>query len=185
MKSKRLKSKAGFTVIELLVVIFVMGMLTGLVLVKYRGYGQNVRFANATENIILAIHQAQVYGVGVKGSAGCGVGTTFDCSYGVYFSPSVPGAITVFVDNNNNGTFDAGESIDTVLLDTPTTITSITCDGAACPGNALNITFRRPNPSATIHDSGAATYTTSTVGVSNGTKSSVITVTKAGQISLQ
>lgn len=182
---KRARSKTGFTIVELLIVIFVMGLLTGLVLVKYRGYGQNARFANATENIILAIRQAQVYGVGVKGSVGCGGGTTFDCSYGVYFSPATPGAITIFVDNNNSGTFDAGESISTVLLDIPTTITSVTCDGGACVGNALNITFRRPNPSATIHDASATTFTTGTVGVSDGTRSSVITITKAGQISLQ
>jgi prepilin-type N-terminal cleavage/methylation domain-containing protein len=190
--------KNGFTILELLVVISVMGIITGIVIAKYRGYGTNALFANATENIVLSLRQAQVYGVGVKGSSGCTTGTTaFDCSYGVYFSTATPNSATLFVDNNNNGIFDSGatptEAVQTISWIAPITITRITCDGANCPSggadtggsSVLDVTFRRPNPAATLHDGAGSSYTTGVITISDGTKTAVITVTKTGQISLQ
>lgn len=189
---KRRVQKRGFTLIELLIVFSIMGVITGVVLAKYRGYGTNANFSNSSESIVLTIRQAQVYGVGVRSNTVVCTGgvTNFDCGYGASFSLASPGTMTLFADNNNNGVFDGGaEAIQTVTWDPLTTITNLKCDSGAglvaCPGNTLNITFRRPNPSATIQDSGPTTYLAGSITVSNGTKTTVITVTKAGQISLQ
>lgn len=178
---------SGFTLVELLVVISVMGIITGLALTKYRGYGANAYFANASENIVLALRQAQVYGVGVKkGGVVCGGATEFDCSYGVYFSTASPDSATVFVDVNNDGLYSGvGEIVQVVNWNSPIALQSVLCDGAACVGNALNVTFKRPNPTATILDGLAGPHTTGAVTITNGSKMSTVTITKTGQISLQ
>lgn len=180
-------SMLGFTVVEMLVVLSVMAIITGVVLAKYRGYGTNALFANATENIVLSIRQAQLYGVAVKGTTGtCSVGSQFDCSFGVNFSVATPDRLTIFADNNNNGIFDAGDGTTQVVLwKSPIAVTAATCDGSACNGGIVNFTFKRPSPSAMIHDSGATTYNAGSVSVSDGIKTSIVTVNKAGQISLQ
>lgn len=179
--------KRGFSLAELLVVLAVMTIITGVVLAKYRGYGTNALFANATENIVLSIRQAQLYGVAVKGTTGtCSAGSQFDCSFGANFSVATPDRLTLFADNNNNGIFDAGDgSTQVVTWNSPIAVTAIACGGGACSGGVVNFTFKRPSPTAMIHDSGATTYTVGSVTLSDGVKTSTITVNKAGQISLQ
>lgn len=187
--------KIGFTLLELLVVIAIMGTITGVVIAKYRDYGTNARLANASENIIFAIRSAQQYGVAVRGSSGCTGGTTtFDCSFGVNFSKATPNTLTVFADNNNNGLYDSGEAVQVETWAAPVAVTVLTCDGGSCAdgggnnGNGadvMNITFKRPNPTAIIHDGSATVFTVGTISISNGTRTQIITVTKTGQISLQ
>lgn len=181
--------RRGFTLAELLVVLSIMTIITGIVLQKYQGYDTNALFANASEDVVLAIRQAQIYGVGVKGNtAGCTGGTTFDCSYGAYFATGASG-LTIFVDNNNNGLFDVGAVPTEVVQATnwlsPITVQSVSCGGGPCGGGALNLAFRRPNPAATIRDALGIVYSTASVVITNGTKTSTVTVTKAGQVSLQ
>lgn len=181
---------SGFTVAELVVVIAIMVIITGAVLSKYRNYGYHAQFANAAENIVLALRQAQVYGVGVKGNAvACGGATTFDCSYGVYFSIASPYSLTIFVDVNNNGVFDAAASptevYQTLSWVAPIRISSLMCDGAACGSNVLSILFKRPDPDAAIRAATAALYNKGAITITDGTNTSIITLTKTGQISLQ
>lgn len=184
----RLKNR-GFTLAELLIVLAVMTTITSMVLANYKDYGVNARFANAAENIVLSLRQAQIYGVGVKAnSAACGGLTAFDCAYGVYFSRATPGQLILFVDTNNNNRYDAGEALQTVTWLSPIAINNVGCNGAAdCGGsNIVSVTFRRPNPSAVITDSvGVSTYNSAEISITNGTKTSIISVKRTGQISLK
>ena len=183
----RHKQNKGFTVIELLVVLSIMTAITGIVLVNYRGYGANAVFANASEDLVLALREAQVYGVGVKGSTGCTAGSPFDCGYGVYFSTISSNGIIIFADNNGNSIYDAGVDniVQKINWQPSINITSVSCNGGACGGNVMSVTFKRPNPSAIIHDSGATSYNTGKITISDGTKTSFVQITSAGQISLQ
>jgi prepilin-type N-terminal cleavage/methylation domain-containing protein len=185
MKHK-IKSR-GFTLVELLVVMAIMFVITSIVLQKYQGYDTNALFANASENIVLALRQAQVYGAAVKAnSAICAGGvTTFDCGYGVNISTVSPGGLMLFVDTNSDGLYEGGEEIQAITWATPVVVSGVTCNGGACGGGILNLTFKRPNPAAVIQDGGATTYSSATIVISSGVKTSTITVTKAGQISIQ
>ncbi len=200
-KSRRSKNTmpalvSGFSLVELVVVLSVMVIITGLVLARYRGYGKNATFANSSEGVVLAIREAQVYGVGVKGQSlivTCAGGVTkYDCGYGVYFSTASPQGLTLFVDKNSSGKFDSAssETLSSFNFDPATSITDLQCDMgtgfAACPGGALNLTFKRPNPSATIMDgTSGIQFNAATITISNGADTSIITITKAGQLSLQ
>ena len=186
----RLSTRAlrGFTLVEVLVSIGIFTVLTGVVLSNYRGYNTNALFANASEDIVLALRQAQVYGVGVKGT-----GTSFTTPYGVYFSTvaAKKNEIVIFADTNGNRIYNplAGETaVETIKWNSTTAVSTITCDGVPC-GNNVYVTFKRPNPDAFV-----ATVANQAISVgkldvvlndSNTGKTSTISITSTGQISLQ
>ena len=184
---KRQNLKRGFTIVELLIVLGVFAMLTSVVLARYRTFDTNAKFANASEDIILALRQAQVYGVGAKGNTtSCGEGTTFECAYGVHFSMSAPHELRIFVDlDNNNKYTDTTEDVTVTTWDNTISLTNLLCNTLLPCANQLDVTFKRPNPDAIIADSTGGGYNDGKITISNGIKNATITITEAGQISLQ
>lgn len=186
-------SLMGFTLIELLVSIAIFTIMTGVVLAKYNTYNTNAPFANASEDVVLALRQAQVYGAGTKGNAGCTAATAFECSYGVYFSTNSAekNGLTIFVDNNNDRVFTSGPDgvVEHVQWASSISISTLLCPGPAS-ATACNITFRRPNPDAFIDDSTpspVSSYDAATITIADAIsgKTALVTISKAGQISLQ
>ena len=182
------KNFGGFTIVELLIVLAVFAMLTSVVLARYRTFDTNAKFANASEDVVLALRQAQVYGVGVKaGASSCTGGTSFDCAYGVHFSTSAPHEIRLFVDGNNDGKYSpgVGEDVSVITWDNSISISGLSCGWIPCSDH-LDVMFKRPNPDAVISDlSGVGSNTFAQVVISNGSKTTTTTITSAGQISLQ
>jgi len=176
-------STKGFTLVELLVTMGIFLVMSAAVLANYKGYGNNAYFANASEDIVLALRQAQVYGVGAKG-----VGVSFTSAYGVYFLAN-SSQIIIFRDSVIvNSKYDDGEAIETITWKSPITISALTCNGSACVGGNASVTFKRPSPDANIYSSTGGPYTIATITITNGltpAKTSTITITNAGQISLQ
>jgi len=189
----------GFTIIELLVTIGIFSVLTGAVLANYRSFNTNATFANATEDVVLALRQAQVYGAATKGNtAACGaMGTPFDCAYGVYLSwdPTLKNQIKIFVDKNDNKKYDGTPTdidVEVIQWSSNIFISDLLCGGTPCvggaSGGAMNVTFKRPVPDAYITDNVAAgAFTTGSIVVkdSNTGKITTIGISSAGQISLQ
>lgn len=156
----------GFTMIELVISVTVFTLLSAIALIKYGSFNVKAEFANAAESIVIALREAQVYGVASKSSVSgggvpvlCGVvNSPFDCIYGVHFSakPGQNSKISIFVDQNTNYVFDTGEPIAEVIAwNPPITIAEVQCNKfgvSACYDNQMDITFRRPNPDAFIID---------------------------------
>lgn len=192
--SYRTTQSGGFTLVELLVTLGIFMVMTGVVLANYRGYNTNALFANASEDIVLALRQAQVYGVGVKGlpAGSCGGLTQFDCSYGVYFQ-SFTNKIIIYADRNADRTYTSADNPPVETISWGNTIrieSAVVYFGATMTTFFANITFNRPNPDAFINDnfSGRAiSGDSATITLRDTTtgKTSVVTITKAGQISLQ
>jgi len=189
------QQQRGFTLIELLVSIAIFMILTSVVLSRYRTFGVNAKLVNAGEDVVLALREAQVYGVGAKRNTDtngspivCGGKSSFDCSYGVYFSLATPDRFIIFADVNESATYDVGDVVvDTIILDSPITINHIDClPSLSCSGGVLNITFKRPNPDAVIADSVfGGGYEAGRVVISDGMKQNTTTINRAGQLSLQ
>lgn len=173
----------GFTLVELLVTLGIFAVITGAVLANYRGYNTNALFANASEDIVLALRQAQVYGVGVKGT-----GTSFTTPYGVYFETTNPNQIKIFADADSNGIYSAGDN-DIEIIKWPSTIGIATSNGLLCDSTSvvtnLSVTFTRPNPDATIYTATGPCATDGKIAITNGIKNALVTITSTGQISLQ
>lgn len=181
--------QSGFTLVELLVSIGIMTLMTGTVLANYRNYNTNALFANASEDIVLSLRQAQVYGVGVKGT-----GASFDMPYGVYLSLSNKGLV-LFADTNGDHVYTSADSppVQTISWGSNVSVSSLLCGGIPCTGGNASITFKRPNPDAFITDLAPSDSTLPSpyslfsvvIKDSNTNRTSTVTITKAGQISLK
>lgn len=155
----------GFTMIELIISIGIFTLLSAVTLTKYNTFNNNAEFTNATESIVLALRQAQVYGVAAKSSLDgsgtaivCGV-SAFDCVYGVHFQESLPSQVSIFIDENRNYQYNGpiggspGEKIvEVISWKSPIKIFDVQCQGGNCSGGNMDVTFRRPNPDGFITD---------------------------------
>ena len=181
----------GFTLIEMLVTTGIFIIMTGVVLANYHSYAVNADFSNASENIVLSLREAQVYGAGGRRNAiACPHGNTaFDCEYGVYFNKTdSPYSYILFVDLDGNEKFTSGEEYKTIPLGHNIKVSNLLCGDQPCT-NGLNILFKRPAANAIMRDSSAGVllYDTVSIIISNdtNTKSATTTLTSAGQISLK
>lgn len=165
-------STAGFTLIELIVVIFIIGLISGLVAFNYGKFRSDVTVESLAQDIALTIRRAQVYSVGTKGT------DSIFPSYGIHFN--IPGSIAVtgtekdivfFADvppfgvRLANGEYDNGtsttdcptltvsygdECMEVINIKSTDKITALCTDnGTNCSTNAsLDIVFTRPNTEA-------------------------------------
>lgn len=101
----KIKNNRGVTLIELMVVISIFLILTGLVLYNSRQFDSSVSLQNLADDIALSVRKAQIYAVGVRG-----VNTDFSKGYGIHFTidddfSSYKGnykSFIIFADMHNN-----------------------------------------------------------------------------------
>lgn len=207
-------ARAGFTLVELMVVVAIFGVLTTVVLYKNSDFNNSFLLTDVAYDVALTIRQAQVYGLNVKNSGKIDAGRGldgFNNGYGVYFErDSSTGGATgnsaiFFADAFTasvplgSKTYDSGEELSTLVLSRGYKIsrfcTILSGDSTPwCSGNTsghqlnkLAIVFARPNPDATISDNSGTFYSEARITVTSpdGTKSKTIRVTTAGQISIE
>lgn len=182
------KKNSGFTLIELIVVIFIIGILSGLIMFNYKNFRTDVSVENLSQDIALAVRRAQVYSTSTKGTD-----ASFP-SYGIYFNlPSGSGANTIFGTDKafvffadvpvssttpivpGNGTYDQStsncgsptatdECLEIMSITSSDKIVELCDDQNNCYDSSSNpnvsIVFTRPNPEARICFSTGGTCTT-------------------------
>ena len=172
LRLKNGTTRAGFTLVELLVVTSILTIVTGLVLVNNNQFGGKILLENLAYDIALSVRQAQVYGISVR-QFGAG---NFTVAYGVHFEMSTPKAYDLFGDVNGNGLSDVGENVPPSPYDisrgyyiaklcAPSGADSDTCTAVS----RLDIVFKRPEPDAFIGANGIS-------GISNPLGSARITL---------
>ena len=108
-------SKEGFTLVELLVALFISSVIAAVVIADFGTFTSETVFKNKALDVALAIREAQVYGISGKKVAGYE-----DVRYGVYFDRTAYrdgrniSQFFIFADTNKNGEYDSGEEIDTI-----------------------------------------------------------------------
>lgn len=172
----------GFTMIELVVTMGIFALMLGVALSNYNQFSRGALFANDVEGFALSLREAQIYGTGVRAA-----GASFDVAYGVHIDITKPFEYSIFADKNRDGVYDTtqDEIISTTKFSSSAKIAGVLCDESSC--SALDVTFRRPSPDARMRNnvnSEDSLYDDGVVTVSNDVKSSVITITRAGQISI-
>ena len=160
----RLDAHRGFTLVEMIVVIGIMAIISGLILASNARFGGVILLQNLTYDIALSVRQAQVYGIAVQR-----FNTSFSAPYGMHFqtdSGSGAAAYVLFADAlaPENGYYDCPEpgTVNCELVQSTTIATGYSiaqlCVTPAsgserCDITSLDITFKRPEPDAYIRSS--------------------------------
>lgn len=159
-KVMRRVHSAGFSLIEMLVVIGIIVVISGIVLANNNRFGGMVQLQNLAYDIALSIRQAQVYGISVQRFK---TSTTFASAYGMHFSSSSPSTYELFGDVNSpvNGVYDPGGAIPELVQATTIQngyrlvgLYATPVGGSEIPVTQLDITYRRPDPDAYISKNG-------------------------------
>jgi len=155
----RPKGKAGFTLVELVVICAILVVISSLILVNHSQFGGVVRLESLAYDIALSIRQAQVYGISVAR-----FGTnTYSAGYGVHFDLASPNIYTFFGDAvSANGLYDGGELVSTTNIQGGYRLAQLctTASGQVDPDTGLpiedctktkvDVLFQRPEPDAWI-----------------------------------
>ncbi|MDP4020741.1 MAG: prepilin-type N-terminal cleavage/methylation domain-containing protein [Candidatus Adlerbacteria bacterium] len=192
-------SSKGFTLTELMVVVTIMTLLTGIFLFQQRQFDSTTILRSLAYSVALSIRQAQTYGISVRGFEG-----VFAEAHGIHFSSGDLTHYYLFADIDNDRVFDSGTEIAETfgLVGNNFTISQFcatTNSGTerCYPGEltSLSILFIRPNPDACFETSNSPTACVAgdagedykeveiqLAGPSGTTRS--VTVTTTGQISV-
>lgn len=190
----------GFTLVELLISIAIVGIVTSIVLVKYGSFDSTVLLKSLAYEIALTLREAQVRSVSVSRSA-----NSFDYPYGVTFSVATPQEKKRYISfRYKNATehpvYDVGEAspvaedIRTFPISRTMEVQDlcVTIGGTEnCDIDRLDVSFRRPKFKGLFHAVEGPTEYTDTVtsakievGSATGFLSFIVEVTSLGQISV-
>lgn len=134
--------QSGFTVIELLVVIFIIGLLTSLVTTNFEKQRQQQEIHAAAADLISKLREVQSNLLGGKVISG---GTTAAKAYQIALTP---GAATFRIDYNAGA---ATTTLETVSFSKNTLISQILVGGT--PRNPANVYLRAPFGKITVEGS--------------------------------
>ncbi|MFA6515398.1 MAG: prepilin-type N-terminal cleavage/methylation domain-containing protein [Candidatus Paceibacterota bacterium] len=120
-KFNKNKYNSGITLVELLVVISIMMVLSGITMFDYNKYRSQTLTQNLADDIALSVRKAQSYAIGVHKSD-----SVFDVGYGVHFSTTIPvngdlysgsnKSFILFSNIDNDVAYDAGDSCGSPVL---------------------------------------------------------------------
>ena len=175
---KRFSKESGFTIFELLVVIFIIGLLSSGVLLSYRKSKRLYALNQSAHQLISDLRKAQnmaLSGVDINE-------TTQYCGYGIVidYGPR-PTSYYLYADKNNNcdtsnNKYTPSDTlIKEIVLSNQTTLDEVTPD--------LDIYFKSPDPTTYINqDASVGVSGTITLKVLGSETTKTITVTTAGLI---
>lgn len=176
---KKVNKQKGLTLLELIVVMFIFSIVSGIMLFNYSQYRNTISLGNLSQDIALTIRKAQVYAIGVKGVNVNGVLENQFPGYGMHFYlpntssnptdgneksfiffsdiPFTSGLAGDRMYNQSTSTCDSlmygNECIDIIDITSTDRITAL-CAEALCVDSAfsprLDIVFTRPNPEPTF-----------------------------------
>ena len=151
--------KGGFTVAEIMMVVFFTIILTSITLFNYKNFDDTVELRNQTLEVALTLREAQIFALSSKQSGSTGY--EFRDAYGVFFDTTISSSsLMFFVDNDSVGAdywFDATdfgctdsecERVDT--LRSGYKITDICVPEDTCGLDRVSIAYDRPNPNSLI-----------------------------------
>ena len=189
--------KRGVTLIELIVVISLVVVLTGVMLLRQRTFEGTILLKNTAYEFALSVREAQAYGVSVRRDTADAVSGR----YGIHVSLSSPESTILYSDSSvENNMYDAGEERQTNIFQTPFSVKNICVTPASgveeCANDAgskiigLEVLFIRPNPDARLYvvrsegDPGSVSKAKVSIGTPENKNVDVV-ISSLGQVSVQ
>ena len=186
-----LRSKGGFTIVELLIVLTIMVTITSLMLANYPSFNERLAVRAASEDIASNVRLAEAYGLGVKESS-----ADLFPGYGVYFKSTVTNSYVIFADNNNDSIYQVSEKIKDLTIQTSVQIYDLCANVKQTPPGtcglaSLTTFFKRPTPIVSLKGEqtiGGVVVPASDIEIkirgSRGTTKTIV-VWLSGQISIE
>jgi prepilin-type N-terminal cleavage/methylation domain-containing protein len=187
---KNIRYKRGYSLIEIMIVISIVSVIAAVVLFSYKSFDNHLATNAASQEIASTIREAQVFALSVKQNSG-----DFYKGYGMSFDPQDPSVYYIFVDKNNNGTYDVsnnelvesnplrdGVKIKSVCVTNKST-NVISCNPSVVSSGT--VLFYRPKPEAVIYFQNSQNFSKITITLEVGDSQSQVTVNNIGQISTQ
>jgi prepilin-type N-terminal cleavage/methylation domain-containing protein len=195
----------AFSLIELMVVIAIFAIISGVIMFNYGRFSSNMIVTNLAYEAALAVRQAQVYGISVKKTT---EGAKFDASYGVWFSESDKQNFYLFSDKDGDKMYDKPLIVGDPDLEleesfgfngsniiknfcVTNSVGTRTCSSVSSELQYLSIIFTRPDPEAKIYAFNSASnrsgpYSKAEImfTMARGDKIARMTVTNTGQMSI-
>lgn len=181
---------AGFSVIEMLVVISIISIVSSVAIVNYRNLGKSQALGRAAQELAFDIRRAQTLALGGVSSGGVNFGAGGICGYGIsIFLPLSQNTYYVFKDitptsgvqdctNPSLGTrTSSSEDYEQITLEGGISISSLSS------GNSLDIVFYPPKPTVSI--TGNASSAIITLRITGTAQTKTVTVSNSGQVSIQ
>lgn len=168
----------GFSILEVLITAAIIGVITGIVTLRYGSFNNLILLKNQAYQVALDLRETQTRSLSVTGSES----DSFRRPYGIYFALAQPDRYVVFRDSNQNGFFNAGEDLETRRIDSRFALTAL-CNGSDCSLSTLAVTFRRPNFDA-IMNNGDVTDGQVKLMTTAGDSTRVVNINAAGQITV-
>ncbi len=201
------KNQRGFTLIELIVSIFIITLVSGVIIFQYTKFDGQLLLKNLAFEVALSVRDAQQRGVTAQDTK---VGAT-TYAYGVHFTHAAPTQYIIFRDANNDRTYDAGEAVSTFTMSRGNSIKPLPSPlssgrGGLCAGDrdsggifnreecwisTLDVMFVRPNPDAFFARTGTLPSPVGTISEveitlinSRNTIERSVRITNTGQVSV-
>jgi len=171
-KQAHISQQFGFTMVELLVVMFVISLLAALSLAGYHNGQKRYVLSQDSQRLMASLRKAQnmsMSGIDISGQY---------YGYGIYAEKDNTSYI-IYADENNNSSFQPSDTtIETISLSDKIEIESV----SPLP-NKVDIFFSPPNPTTYINGSAAVGVSgTITLGIEDTSLTKIITITTAGLI---
>lgn len=166
--------KYGFTMIELLVVISIIGVISSFVVGGYKDSQEKYALSQATQRLVSSIRRAQSMAMG-----GTGIYRTY-YGYGVRFDPSFsPSSYFIYASKDNDQKYSSGDTIiERVQLPKRIEISVVSTGGVP-----LEIFFQPPDPITFINrDATAGQSGTVDLQIEGKTLAQRISVSTSGLI---
>lgn len=170
-EKRRLLFQAGFTLAEMLVIMFIISLLSTLILANYRGGQRQYALNDATKKLLSDLRKAQNMAISGSGNSK---------GYGISAVSSSTSYI-IFGDNNGNFRYESGTDVvlETISLPLGIKILSV----SPLLGGRLSVVFAPPAPTTFINaQSTLGLSATFTLQTDDGSLTKTITTTTAGLI---
>lgn len=209
---KRIKKNKGLTLVELMVVISIFLVISGVAIFDYGGFRSTVSLQNITDDIALSIRKAQGFAIGARA-----ISSDFYNSYGMHFStnnsvdPLVASnkSFLMFWATQSNKKYVSGvgacgdntnnKCLELFNITSADVIKEISINDHSIilpTGSYLDIIFTRPDPRASFcyrtnmsASCDSTIISNASITISNGQpaneKTKTISVQNTGQISIQ
>lgn len=154
----RISSAAGFTLLELMVVIFVFAIVSTAVFANYSSFNERLAVRSASEEISSSVRRAQAFGLAVKGiTIG---GTTYFPGYGIYFTLANPFSYVAYADINADRLYqEANEKVEDMVIQANSQIYQLCANAKSNPPGDCTLTniiatYTRPIPQVVLKKDG-------------------------------